>query len=287
MPHITHTALIPPIPHLKEFGVGDYHLILAHMLTNPKYMAHYQAQAAAGALITLDNGAAEFDTGLPVPYLLHMAEQVGAKEIVLPDVMRSSKLTIEATRQAAVDLYAKDRWHSVIEKNNMQLMIVPQGTNAREWSFCLSVQLDILIQNFPDIRHITIGIAKWTDDAIRGGRSYLLNHYIRGIWNNYSPVQFDIHLLGLGHSLDRFLESAKDTPYQIRSVDSAKPFSYARHLLYLNQNSDPGMSSRQSDYFTQRLLKNQLELARENVAIFRAYAKGTREVYKPTPVEVL
>ena len=50
-------ALIPPTPALKRYGLGDFHLLLSHLLEDPHYFIHYRRQRDQGAYLVLDNSA--------------------------------------------------------------------------------------------------------------------------------------------------------------------------------------------------------------------------------------
>ncbi len=271
MPSIKHTALIPPIAHLKEFGQGHYHLVLAHLLTDPQYSEHYRNQARNGSYLTLDNGAAEFGTGLPMNFLAECAIRIGASEIVMPDVLRNREATVAATRIAIMDLKENNsKWLDQLAGEGIGLMIVPQGATAKEWNWCLNIQVNMILRHMPQLGGLTIGVAKWTDNELHGGRSYLINHYLRQVWNKWPSLRLRIHLLGIGRSVQKLAKTTASTPYEIRSVDSAKPFTCAiAGISLLDLETDADYKGRMADYFNVKMSKAQRALARDNVEIFK------------------
>lgn len=74
---------------------SDYHMILPHLMEDPKYAEFYREEASGHRI--LDNGiaeAVEFDHRA----LLHLAGDLQVDEVVVPDVMGDRPHTVEAVR---------------------------------------------------------------------------------------------------------------------------------------------------------------------------------------------
>ena len=97
-------ALIVPNAHLEEFGQGDLHLLLAHLMSNKVYREHYQKQRLHGAYLILDNSAHEYKEGINAAKLLRQAMRVRAQEIVVPDVLDDGPATVERAMQALEEM---------------------------------------------------------------------------------------------------------------------------------------------------------------------------------------
>src|SRR5215469_12429964 len=97
-------AVIAPTRYLCQFAnqvPPTIHYIAAHrVLHDSGYRRFYLDQGQLGASLVLDNGV--FDLGRPMEPgdLLRAARQVGASEIVLPDVIHHGHATTLASQRA-------------------------------------------------------------------------------------------------------------------------------------------------------------------------------------------
>lgn len=264
------TALIPPAAHLDEFGRGDFHLLLGHV-DSSEYRAHYTGQGAQGAFMVLDNGAHENVRGMNSRALLLRAAELGASEVVAPDVLFRSQLTVSRTTKALERWAGVDR--ELFESLGLSVMLVPQGEDAWAWRTCLQSILwtyERLADKHPGLfKEPTIGISK---DYILwpGGLSKLLEQAV-------IPLGHPVHLLGWANDLWTLGEIAHRWP-QIRSTDSARPFTYALRGIALDPTDEvPTYERRQGDYFGLELTPDQIELAWHNVGVFRELANDHRD----------
>lgn len=80
---------ICPIPFLNDFvpESADFHLILAHLLTDPNYVEFYNKKADRGDMIILDNSAFEFGRPIETEELLKLIDESGIRptHVVAPD----------------------------------------------------------------------------------------------------------------------------------------------------------------------------------------------------------
>jgi hypothetical protein len=114
----------------------------------------------------------------------------------------------------------------------------------------------------------TIGISK---DYIEwpGGIPKLLESTV-------IPIGHPIHLLGWANDLWTLGEIAHRWP-QIRSTDSARPFTFALRGIALDPNREvPPYERRVGDYFGLELTPEQIELAWHNIGVLRKLANDDR-----------
>jgi hypothetical protein len=52
---MTKLALIPPIPHLRDFNTTGTSMLLAHLFRSPEYVQFYTERGRIGEYLILDN----------------------------------------------------------------------------------------------------------------------------------------------------------------------------------------------------------------------------------------
>jgi hypothetical protein len=270
-------ALIPPIPHLDEFGRGDFHLLLAHLLLHPKYKNHYKTQREHGAYLVLDNSAHENGKGQDPVRLLKMGFDLDAQEIVVPDVLDDAGATVECC------LAAHEAWfesgNAILDTYSPAFMYVPQGKNEEEWRQCLLDLVQIhsyCSRKYSLRRDFVIGVSK-DYDVWDGGLLKLIDEHIYPLRNQALErgVRVQVHLLGWMRDLWALKEIA-DKHSWLRSTDSAKPFVYAGANIDLlaayNKYEVPEYPKRKPDYFYTKLNRKQIDMAHNNAWMFRETA---------------
>ncbi len=265
------TALIPPTSALAEFGSGDFHLLLSHLADDPTYRAHYIGQSEQpGKFMILDNGAHENTRGMNSRALLLRAAELGVDEVVAPDVLFRSRETVERTQTALGRWVSTDR--ELFTTLDLTVMLVPQGEDPWAWRTCLQSLVwsyERLADKYPGVlREPTIGISK---DYIMwpGGIPKLLEQAV-------IPLGHPVHLLGWSNDLWTLGEVSHRWP-QLRSTDSARPFTYALRGIALDPSKDvPPYERRPADYFDAVLTDEQIALAWHNVKVFRELANDNR-----------
>lgn len=263
-------ALIPPIPHLQEFGRGNFHLLLNHLLQDKKYIDHYIEQRKRGAYLVLDNSAHEFGMGDDPLTLIYNASVLKAQEVVVPDVLDDGPATVDRAVEALEAWYENDL---LIYDLMPALMYVPQGATYPEWSKCLNDLLRLhafTCKRYKRIRKTpVIGLSK-DYEKWDGGLMRLID-------NHLAPMRkhIQVHMLGWGRDLWKLYEIARVHPW-IRSTDSAKPFVYAQSRIRLEYGEIipqyPGRHH--TEYFHKKLTPFQLGFARHNVAMFVGSSAG-------------
>lgn len=272
-------ALIPPIPSLPYFGRGDFHLLLSHLMDNPEYWFHYKRERERGAYLTLDNSAHENGAGDDPEKLMFKACQIGAQELVVPDVLDDADATIEGALTAHETWFEK-RPSPTDTVRQMAFMYVPQGKNRDEWVVCLNNLIRIHIhtsKRYGLKSSFVIGVSK-DYEVWDGGLMYLLDEYLVPMRQKLirSDIRMHCHMLGWGRKLWDLAEIERKHQW-IRSTDSAKPFVYALKHIFLPEHlegSPPEYPKRPSDYFDTMMTAKQVKIAYDNVDLFKAIAEG-------------
>lgn len=270
-------AMIPPIPALKEFGTGDFHLLLSHLLEDGRYFSHYRHQRDLGAYLVLDNSAHEHGSGDDARNLAVWAKMLNCQEVVVPDVLEDA----EGTWNAAID--AHEAWYEdddyTMRELDPALMYVPQGTDSLAWIDCLEqlVKIHLYAANrYKTRRDFVIGVSK-DYEVWPGGTLALLQDSIFPLRAELlrQGIRINVHLLGWGRHLWRLEEIAKMCPW-VRSTDSAKPFVYALKGIDLvdayERDKVPEYPCRPRNYFRRNL--QHPVIAARNAELFRTIAGG-------------
>jgi hypothetical protein len=268
-------ALIPPIPELKVFGGGSFHLLLSHLLKRRPYWRHYFMQRQAGAYLVLDNSAHEYEFGENPDVLLKQAMELNCQEVVVPDRLEDASSTIDLA-MTAFESWCEAK--SAFLEFNPALMYVPQAKTREEWKACLHelTRLHVYASRKHRLRRdFVIGVSK-DYEVWDGGIRFLLGAYLLPLREVLSDagIKMHVHLLGWGRKLWNLHDLANTYPW-IRSTDSAKPFVYAMKNTYLDPNLPPPVYPRRPrGYFGKRLSYEARDIARLNVEVFRDVAAG-------------
>ena len=269
-------ALIPPIPELHRFGSGSFHLLLSHLMGDPRYFKHYKAQREHGAYLVLDNSAHESGIGERAGVLLDQALALKAQEIVVPDCLDDAEGTIESGLSAIEHWFEGERREEARELNPA-LMYVPQGATKDDWVTCLSelIRLQMYAARKLQARQdFVIGVSK-DYEVWDGGLEALLTQYLVPLRENAARrgIKISVHLLGWGRDLWKLDELRRQFPW-IRSTDSAKPFVYALRNITLNHDHSepPKYPGRGKTYFVRNMNERQRVIARTNVRVFKQLA---------------
>lgn len=200
--HLSHARGVKPC----------YHLVLSHIVANdPQYSIWHKEQSLKGAYVILDNGVEEKGTPDSVNTVIVRGHDIGAREIVLPDVMRDGAATIEMVNEA---LSQNGEVVSDCRKHGVKLAAVAQGVDRQEWIDCFD-ELNT------DERIDTVMIPKLLDEVWGYGGRFAACSYLRATGRVLKYKQY--HLLGVWTDpLEIYLQSVHN-PW-IRSVDTALAF---------------------------------------------------------------
>jgi len=193
-----------------------YHLVLApQILREPFYRDYYCRLHQQGHYIILDNGAAEEGT-VSYSELQMAAEEVGADEVVIPDVLGDA----DRTSRLCEEFPYYDFRHA-------HLAFVPQGRTPDEWMECAIGNLSLAQMNGGGIH--TVMFPKHTESFL-GGRPALLHRF----WGRVKYL-YHVHMLGFyANPVKEIRELRKVDPHnRIRGVDSGAPVAYAQYNINL------------------------------------------------------
>ena len=260
-------GFIPPIQHLREYGLGygNFALLLSDLMNEfPEYTKYYRTNRIAnGTFLCLDNSAHEKGTGNDPEILWAQAYLCGANELVAPDCLDNYPETVRRSLAAA------ESWSRNSNPLLESIMYVPQGKDLLEWYHCLIDLIQIHETYLPTLK-LTIGLSKdyevWT-----GGLLHIIDEYLSTLRRQHN---FAVHLLGWGRDLWALRRIGSIHPW-IRSTDSAKPFVYALGDILLDPISDPPRyPGRPSDYFHRSFGDTQSPIAQQNANTFILTAQG-------------
>lgn len=225
-------ATILPQTHLESTRYDSYLMALAHLIDKPgmeTYTEFFKEKSKEpGTFIIMDNGLIEGDPR-PISELLDKALSIGADELILPDVFRDSLATLNAVNTATDYLVSQGE-----RIQGMGFMAVPQGKTLDEWLDCASMLLNNPLVTCLGIPKVLVDIAGRDGryDAIEAlmERVHDLNGvalHLLGCWR--TPLEVSIIAKGM---------EIGDLP-EIRGVDSAIPYVFARAGLYINEDDRP------------------------------------------------
>lgn len=220
-------ALIPPKGLEARMYQGSLIMGLAHLVRSPSYLRSLQAAVQDNRFVILDNGAAE---GEPVSNegLQEAARLIGAKEVVLPDVMRDAQGTVDAATR-----YLKELGPAV----GVEYMAVAQGTTFDE--------VKKYIDQFKLYGPIaTIGLPRLLVDYNRSMRIDLANWMLSEFGKRYN-----IHFLGTNPAWPREVYYAARYAPHVRSVDTSMPYNYALAKVKLDTTGPLPKVTRPQGYF--------------------------------------
>jgi len=274
------TAYIPPIPHLKDFGEGDFHLILSHLLDDPVYREHYKGQRDRGAWLLLDNSAHENGQGADAEKLMYQALDLDVQEVVVPDCLDDADATLEAT------ISALETWNKMMKASvplaqrvpHLRFMYVPQGENYERLVYCLDQLVKSHVYNARQ-QHLrldfSVGISK-DYERFKGGLMRFLDEEVAPMHYAFGKngVDVQVHMLGWGRNLWELSKIARKHTF-LRSTDSAKPFVYGLAGISLDPTKEPpAYPRRPADYFACEMAPAQAYISNINASIFTAMAAG-------------
>lgn len=249
-------CLIPP-HGLEQVALrGSQHLVLAQ-IKHEQYANVYQQAWSRGDYLILDNGANE---GEPVGdfALMARAAELGAREIVIPDVLGDMTETLRRARQF---------WSNLQEMTypvtSYGYMAVVQGKTLDELLDCAYVYTHMK-------RVTTLGIPRHLISTI-GPKSIRVT-VAKTIYARYGH-RFQIHFLGTNAEWpDEVLYASREVPF-VRSVDTSMPFNYTLAGRALEVNATP--VNRPDDYFTKWHVPDRT-LLDMNISTIQRWTRGLR-----------
>jgi hypothetical protein len=253
--------IIPPNALLMvEDLLGDYQLCLPSLMRDSYYRHFYQRRAAESDdnYTIMDNGAAEKGK-VDFAHLLHMSTMLGAKEVVLPDVLYDSDSTLGAGIEAFTQAFNK--------RARFKYMFVCQGTSVPEMVHCAEQAMNMMpgvINAFGIPRHI---LSKSPDARLEVAQR---------LWARFP--QKPIHLLGT-HPWYPFEIKAWAVPFGnlgVRGVDTSLAWNAARQGAILSRDDTfevPIERQEIEEFIGAYASTDDLKLLRENMEYMDSWMK--------------
>lgn len=201
-------AIISPLRLLTRYSaLSTTQMCLAQFCGNEEYRNYFLLRKDFGDFIIIDNGAYELRDSLDSKVFLDSVRELTPHVAIIPDSVMNKRRTLKLSEEFLL-LWDK------CPVGKTELMVVPQGANAEEWS----ESLDELMLLFP---FKWIGVAKSVNLLFRGGRASPCGTVVE----RYPESQ--IHLLGIWNDP---LEEAKQarTFEQVQVIDSSLPVSLGK-----------------------------------------------------------
>ena len=117
------------------------HMFLTHMVE--KYPLYEKIARECSGYKILDNSLIELGGSVDISRVIDVAERIGANEIILPDVFRSSHETLKTVESALKVIKEK------YSEKRFTLMAVAQGDSVESWNECykellLNPEIDVI-----------------------------------------------------------------------------------------------------------------------------------------------
>lgn len=284
-------ALIPPLPDLGHFDSTGIHLTIAKQLVeHPHSWQYYRDRSRDGDYVILDNGAHEEGT-ISFPELLRFAGDIGAQEVVIPDYPHNTYETL-ASLHETLDWLNKPAGRLMYSRaGSPHLMIVPhvlrEPDRTDEYASIATAMVGRCCASHIPPNRFTVGIALMYDD-LNGGLMELVDR-IAWLVEDSGPA---IHLLGWSRNLQTPIEIAKRFPSAVRSVDTCKPFVYARAgIMFSARTTDlvgiPPYPGRPDDYFERKLNPEERFRGNFNANVFKTLLLDARLSQLSEPMDAV
>jgi hypothetical protein len=177
-------------------------------MPHPEYADLYRSKSRNGEFVILDNSMMELGESMISDQLLHIAERVGASEVVAPDYPGNAQKTV---------------WElaAFVARSQVPVMMVPHGSDRKSWLWSCGFMTGLLYK-----MKGSLGIPK-SVDALFGDRVDL----VEGMFKRFAlPTQ--VHLLGVNKSPAEILEYKG---IKIRGIDMKYPIWAGRRGLILRE----------------------------------------------------
>lgn len=256
-------ATILPQNYLHLTQDDDYLMCLGHLIGAPgmeKYTEFFTQASKEGKFIIMDNGLIEGDPR-PITELAEKANYIGASEMIMTDVFRDKDATLKAIDEGIKALDNAGIKHP-------KLMLVPQGNSVVEWVECAHE----IICKYPQLDY-TIGVPKVLVHL--GGRDGRVEALINLVDRCPVARHKTFHLLGCWTTplevtiVDKLVRQG--VLPNVRGVDSAIPFVYARAGSKINSQDRPD-----SNPINFKFTKVKSFLLRYNIYLWRKAADSSR-----------
>ena len=228
-------GIICPVVQLERFAtLSDFHLILPHLVEKyPKYTEFYKERSRKKDFILLDNSIFELGHSLDKVELLEIAEDIGATEVVAPEVWHNKKDTIKLV----------DEFIQYHQQKRSSIRILAMATGETE---------DEIVESFfyynthPHID--SLGLPFTLDYELKGISNNIKSETLKRVLNrwhlieritNYAESSSQLikptHLMGLSDAVE-LQRYTGIRYYWVRSNDSSTAFVHGYNkILYTDR----------------------------------------------------
>lgn len=198
-----------PVANLQCGFHQDYQMLLTHLIEKyPQYKEY--AQTCNGYKI-LDNSLIELGGSVELSRVIKAADEINADEIILPDVFRDGKKTVESVESSLKEL------SQLGYMGRYKTMAVVHGKDIDEWRWCYDT-----LSSYPEVD--VLGIPKVCAKMHPEGRPFFVNQICR-------TKQKIHHLLGLWYSYSEFKSYNNEKLDDIRTCDTCLTSFFTSHHL--------------------------------------------------------
>ena len=214
-----HIATILPAANLNLEAESEYHLCLAHLLSNRVYRKFFWKKAKEGKYVIMDNGVVE--TGFPkdIEKLFNLARSIGVNEMILPDMLYNTESTLNLGKNAL-------KFASTRHDFSCNFMAVPQGKTQEKWAACVREMLTWPVK--------CIGISRFLVPTVFESRKKALEAVPELINSDK-----EIHLLGCPNDPAEIAEANLAFPGRIRGTDSGVAAMFTQVNLRMGECDKP------------------------------------------------
>jgi hypothetical protein len=129
---MTELAVVAPVHALNPITALKYQWALTSKLDNARYKAHFLRQSDMNKHVTL------MQDSYTRPFVLaQYAEDIGAREIVLPFAKDQYGETIEKVEETLLGMAVSRDSADILRGLRPHIMLVPQGEDVFHWANCL------------------------------------------------------------------------------------------------------------------------------------------------------
>jgi hypothetical protein len=256
---MTKMIFIPPFALLGTSSHYYRHLMLPHLVHEPRYASHFKQVKRLGQYVILDNGAAE-GVSIPNEGLVDTAHDFRVDELVLPDVMHDGN----ATYARVLDFLSDYRNKLPV---STLLGYVLQGRTLREViDSYYQVQANPTLMAKINVWYLPrLLVTRRHPTARIDAANYLLGDV---------RMQKPIHFLGASPVyIDEAIEVRDRLRGRVRSMDTSAPFVYAIAGKSLAFGGEVWRDQRK--YFTTVIDNATRELALQNCEIMNGWVGAT------------
>jgi hypothetical protein len=230
-------AVIAPISlqatlDLKYNLIGDYHLLLAHQVLQhrQRYFDYYMALRRSGRdpVVIMDNSLIELGRALPSDQLADACSAVGARYLVLPDVLRDAFATVDKSTLA----YRRLRGEM---PKGTEFMAVLQGATMSNVAYCMNQLSEVMGRDLSAVCVPRVMVSQF------GSRNPVIRMVAK-------EVGLPVHLLGFSTSLTDDIKCAFLPG--VMGIDSAYPVWSGRLEIIMKAAHDyDATASRPHDFW--------------------------------------